>query len=167
MFAKLGDITFELLTSPTSWEETYAMHYEQQEVLGKTESLQYAGTRLTEIEATVLFHASFCDPQQSIQALIDASKLPIAYALVMGNGTYKGNYVIERVQPTTQHADSDSTPISVEVQISLREYAGAAGTVPLKKPEDKPKEKATPKRVVSFSTGAKNPDTSTKGITRR
>lgn len=133
MFAVLGDIEFTLLTSFEALEGTFGTDYaEHARVKGKP-GLQFIGDQLDEYSITLVFHRQYCDPQTRVAAINQARIAHQALAFVLGNGDYKGYFVISAITSTTQMMDARGALQSVQLQVTLREFTGDPKN-PLKPP---------------------------------
>ena len=107
MFAQLGDVTFELLGSFASLEETHAAQFAQHDVLAGRARLQAMGNALTELRFSLKLHWKLGD--------VDA-----AY----GTGRFVGWFVIERLTARTLQMDKHGRTAAREVDVELKEFVG-------------------------------------------
>ena len=108
MYALLGDIQFDLITYFDSFEADFGTDYAEHAVIDGKPRLQYMGDRLDEIRIELSFHASFCHPETELARLKNAVSSHEAMALVLGNGDYKGWFVLTDVQSTSGTDESAS-----------------------------------------------------------
>jgi phage protein U len=128
MFAQLGDIQFTLVDSPDFLTGTKRIDYAEHQIIEGKSRLQYIGEALEAKSMRIRFHASFCDPDARLTELNDAAGRHEALPLVMGNGAYEGHFVIEEVRVDLRQAFADGTPIAIDVDVQLKEWAGTAQT---------------------------------------
>jgi phage protein U len=123
MLATLGDITFELLSSPLAYESCYRWTYAEHEVVEARPLLQWISEELQIISLELRFHASFTDPAAQLDTLLAAARAHRAQALVLGNGQHQGYFIITalRVAATVTTASGDI--ISMTVHMELKEWA--------------------------------------------
>lgn len=123
MFALLGEIPFLVLASPETFESTRKFYYAEQRVVESQARLQWVGDDLEKLTLTMLFHASFTDPALQYDALLIAAQDHQARALVLGNGTFRGFYVLEGLVARDVTLAADATPLAIRVQVRLCEWA--------------------------------------------
>jgi phage protein U len=87
--------------------------------------LQRIGTNLTAIEVSILLDVSFCEPQAEIDALNSSRESAEVMPLIMGDGRFVGNFVIQTVSDTPMHSAGNGRVLQSEVTLSLLEYANA------------------------------------------
>jgi phage protein U len=123
MFALLGEIPFEVLGSPEMFESSRRFDYAEHRVVEDRPRLQWLAAELESITLTMLFHSSFTDPAAQLAALLIAANDHQARALVLGNGTFRGFFVVESVTTSDIQLGADAAPIAIRVQANLREWA--------------------------------------------
>jgi phage protein U len=124
MYALLGDIQFDLITYFDGFECTFAADYAEHAMIAGKPRLQYVGQATDEISIQLAFHHMFCEPETELAKLKDALAAHQALALVLGNGDYKGWFVLTQVQCTATQTDTTGTITALEATLSLREYVG-------------------------------------------
>ncbi len=122
MYAMLGNIKFDLLTSPISTDDKRAYTYAEHAVIEGKPRLQYTGDDLESIDITFRFHKDFCDPASQQEKIIAAANAHKALPLVMGDGTYIGYFVILEVSCGPQAAMKDGSLIYTELSVKLKEW---------------------------------------------
>jgi phage protein U len=123
MFALLGDISFEVTGSPEVFESSRRFDYAEHRVVEDRPRLQWLATGLESITLAMLFHTSFTNPAAQLAALTAAAEDHQARALVLGNGVFRGLFVVEAVATSDIQLGADATPIAIRVQTKLREWA--------------------------------------------
>ena len=117
MWGLFADITFEMLKTPKSLKTlTKARLPALVPVEGKT-ILQYTGTEPREIELTILFHNSFCNPKEEAQKLKQLTGT--AQPLVIGEELI-GNFTLEEIEEEIR-TTAKGEPISIELKLKLKE----------------------------------------------
>lgn len=139
MFAQLGDITFDLITSFNGLNESISYNYVQHERIENTPLLQYQGKNLLEENIKLNFHRSFCVPEDEIKNLIEVADNATPLKFIKGNGEYIGVFVIQEISKTLEQASPEGDLLSIQVDIRLREYTG-------KIPDDEEEEKGFKKK---------------------
>lgn len=138
MFALLGDVQFDLITYFDGFESQFGADYAEHPLIEGKPRLQFVGDKLDEIRIQLAFHLHYCDPEAELVKLKDALAAHQAMALVLGNGDYKGWFVLTDVQATSKHTDKAGTLIALEASITLREFVGDKKN-PLPPPAVQPK----------------------------
>jgi phage protein U len=130
MFALLGEISFAVISSPEAFDSARKYHYAEQRVVEDRPRLQWVGDSLENIVLGMLLHASFTDPAAQYDALLAAAEDHQARALVLGNGTFRGFFVIEALSARDIQLGADASPIAIRVQVRLREWVPDAALGP-------------------------------------
>lgn len=124
MYAVLGEIEFDLITYFDGMEAHFGSDYAEHALIGGKPKLQFVGDKLDEIRIDLVFHATYCDPEAELIRLRGAMQSRAALALVLGNGDYKGRFVITALQATGRHTDRAGSLLAAEAQLSLKEFTG-------------------------------------------
>jgi len=118
MWGSLGDVVFRLAKTPKR------MHFSDRSrlpvltpVRGKS-IVQYTGDEPLEIELSILFHASFCDPKEEIEKLRSLKGLRLPLVI---NGEKWGDFAIEELSGELRSTTAGGKLISVEVTLRLKE----------------------------------------------
>ena len=122
MFAQLGDVTFELLGSFASLEETHAAQFAQHDVLAGRARLQAMGNALTELQFSLKLHWKLGDVDAAYHGLIAAKEAQQAVSLVYGSGRFVGWFVIERLSARTLQMDKNGRTAAREIDVELKEF---------------------------------------------
>lgn len=125
MFFQLGTQVYNAIMSPENWqvsgnEASYAEH----ELIDGKPRLQKTGDTLEEISFTIRLHASYCKPVEVLNALNESKTAGEILPLVMGNGEYKGDYVIASAGYTVDTTFPDGAIWEATVNLSLKEFIG-------------------------------------------
>lgn len=123
MFALLGEIPFLVIGSPEAFESSRRFHYAEYRVIEDLPRLQWIGYGLETIALAMLFHASFTDPAVQYAALLAAAEDHQARALVLGNGVFRGFFVVETIEASNVQLAADATPVAIRVRVKLHEWA--------------------------------------------
>jgi hypothetical protein len=89
MYALLGEIFFEVLTSPEVFRSTTDYHYAEHKVVEARPRLQWLATELQKISLDLGFHVAFTNPATQMNQLRRAAEDHQARALVFGNGVHR------------------------------------------------------------------------------
>lgn len=122
MYAVLGDVQFELITYFDGMEAQFGVEYAEHPVIGGKPRLQWVGDKLDEFSLDLTFHMSYCDPEAELLKLREAMLARQARQFVLGNGAYKGWFVITDVKATIRQTDKAGGLIALDANVTLREY---------------------------------------------
>ncbi len=123
MFAILGEIVFESLTSPDSFESKRTWNFAEHRVVEDRPTMQWMAAGLEAIELDFHFHVSFTNPTLQAAALIGAANDHSARALVFGNGFHRGYFVVTAVRTTAKQMSATGDLIAITIRACLREWA--------------------------------------------
>lgn len=138
MYALLGDIQFDLITYFDGMDAQFGADFAEHPLIEGKPRLQWVGDRLDEFRIDLSFHAWFCDPETELVRLKQALQAHMAMSFVLGNGDYKGWFVLTEVQAMSRQTDQYGTLTCLEATITLREYVGDKNN-PLPPPAVRPK----------------------------
>ncbi|WP_197329524.1 phage tail protein [Ralstonia syzygii] len=165
MFALLGDIQFDLITYFDGFDLQFGADFAEHALIEGKPRLQFVGDKLDEIRIQLAFHAYYCDPEAELAKLKKAVAAHHAMALVLGNGDYKGWFVLTEAQALSTQTDKSGTLIALEANITLREFVGDKKN-PLKPPAVQPKLPPAAAQTVSASQAAVSQVSSTATTVR-
>lgn len=123
MFATLGEITFEVLTSPVAFESSFRWTYAEQDVIEARPRLQWLSEGLRTIAFDLRFHASFTTPSTQLENLLAVARNHSAQALVLGNGEHLGYFVIVALSVASTQMTAVGDVIAMTVHLELKEWA--------------------------------------------
>ena len=126
MFAVLGDISFEVVGSPESFESVRAYSFAEHRVVESRPRLQWVGTDLERIKFELMLHSSVSDPAVRLARLRAAAASHLAQPLVFGDGGFRGFFVIESLGVRSQQLSPSGAPIAIRVALALKEWAAGA-----------------------------------------
>ena len=124
MYAMLGDVRFEPLTSFTSLEADHSANFAKHDVLQGRPRLQATGNDLTTMRFSLKLHWKLGNPDAAYQGLLAAKESQQAQALVYGSGRFIGWFVIERLTERTLIQDGQGRTAAREVDVELTEFVG-------------------------------------------
>ena len=130
MFAILGEVEFDLITYFDGLETRFGAEYAEHALIARKPRLQFVGDKLDEVKIDLVFHSSYCDPEAELVRLRNALASHDALSLVLGNGDYKGRFVISNLTATGRHTDTAGTLLAVEASVDLREFTGDTAQPP-------------------------------------
>jgi len=125
MYAQLGTIQFSALKGFAGLTSTRETNLAEHALIEGKPKLQRIGTNLATMELSMMFDASFCNPQAEVDALNSSRELAEVMPLIMGSGRFVGNFVIRAVTETALNHADDGTLLQAEVSASLVEYVNA------------------------------------------
>lgn len=135
MFGTFGEITFEVLGSPISFESTYRWTYAEHDVVEARPRLQWLSESLRTIEFDLRFHASFTNPAAQLENLLAAARDHSARPLVLGNGEHQGYFVIVGLRTASTQMTAFGDVVSMKVHLELKEWALASEVDPSVAPQ--------------------------------
>jgi phage protein U len=134
MFAILGEIFFEVLTSPEAFRSSSDYTYAEHEVVGAAPRLQWLANGLQKISLELGFHIAFVNPKTQMDLLRAAAEDHQARALVFGNGVHRGYFVIESLEESHHQLADDGSHIATSARMELREWMPGVGFDPFAPP---------------------------------
>lgn len=134
-----GDVQFDLITYFDGFDSQFSVDYAEHPLIEGKPRLQFVADKLDEIRIQLSFHFHYCDPEAELAKLKKALATHEAMAMVLGNGDYKGWFVLTDVQAISKQTDPGGTLIALEATITLREFVGDKKN-PTKPPAVQPKQ---------------------------
>ncbi len=125
MYAVLGEIIFDVLTSPQALESARKYDYAEHKVVEDRPRLQWIAADLETLTLELSFHAAFTNPQTQLTLLENAAEDHRARAFVYGNGIHRGYYA------------DDGSLIYATARVTLKEWALGVEVDPAAKPKPK------------------------------
>lgn len=122
MFAALGDIQFEVVGSPESYESAAAYDFPELRVIESKPRLQWVGDELERLTFDLMWHASFTNPAAQLALLRATAAEHLALPLVFGNGGFRGFFVIESIKVKSQQLSAGGAPIAIRVALAMKEW---------------------------------------------
>lgn len=148
MYAQLGGLRFERTQYFTGTERTQGFSYAEHAMLAGKPHLEATGGALEEFSIDMRFHVLWCNPAAVKAKLDEVAARQQALALVYGDGTYRGKFVITQIGETKLHDDPQGRPYCLDVKVSLREFIDVA---PLETARTQQKAAAPARRVAGKS----------------
>ena len=124
VFATLGDALISPRLSPTALEARQGAVFAEHAIFSGAPRLQYTGRQLDTLSLTFDLHFSFCTPVQERAKLQAMLREHQAHALVFGDGSFWGWFVLESLNTTVEQCSPDGTPWCITMQSELREFTG-------------------------------------------
>jgi phage protein U len=126
LFAVLGDIQFEVVGSPESYESADGYDFPEQRVIESKPRLQWVGDELERLNFELMWHASFTNPAAQLALLRATAATHLALPLVFGDGGFRGFFVIESIKVKSQQLSAGGAPIAIRVALALKEWIADA-----------------------------------------
>ena len=126
MFAVLGNILFETLTSPDVFRSSTEYNYATHQIVEAAPRLQWMAANLEKISLELSFHIVFTNPATQMNRLRAAANDHQARALVFGNGQHRGYFVIESLEETHQQLADDGSFIAISTRVELKQWIPGA-----------------------------------------
>ena len=149
MFAVLGEIIFQVLTSFEGFHSASEYHYAEHKVVEARPRLQWLAQELQKISLEMGFHVAFTNPATQMNFLRAAGEDHQARALVFGNGVHRGYFVIESIQETLVQTADDGSIVANSARVELREWVPGADFDPFAPPQT-----ATPPPGIIFAAAS-------------
>ena len=122
MYIQLGNFIFDKAFSPESISHSDETSYAEHALISLKPRLQPTGNNLEEISLTITLRAEIVNVNETLLALKKSKDQFEVLPFLYGNGMYRGDYVILKIEETIKFTLSDGTPVEVAVTISLKEY---------------------------------------------
>ena len=123
MFAALGEIAFEVVGSPETFDSTRRYDFAEHRVIESKPRLQWLGNDLELLKLEMMLHSSITNPAAQLEILKAAAAAHRALPLVFGNGGYRGFFVIEAIALKSRQSSADGSLIAITATIALKEWA--------------------------------------------
>jgi phage protein U len=149
LFAILGEITFQVLTSFEGFHSASEFRYAEHKVVEARPRLQWLAQELQKISLEMGFHVAFTNPATQMNLLRAAGEDHRARALVFGNGVHRGYFVIESIQETLVQTADDGSIVANSARVELREWVPGADFDPFAPPQT-----ATPPPGIIFAAAS-------------
>lgn len=122
MYIQLGNFIFDKAFSPEEISHSDETSYAEHALISLKPRLQPTGNNLEEISLTITLRAEIVNVNTTLLALKKSKDQFEVLPFLYGNGMYRGDYVILKIEETIKFTLSDGTPVEVAVTISLKEY---------------------------------------------
>lgn len=122
MFSQLGTIIFNALLSPTAMAVNSETNLAEHPLIENRPTLQRVGEKLKVINMGMFFDQSFCDPTEQLSALEASRFSSEIMPLIMGDGSYIGEFVIKKITATTIASAPNGAVQQMDVQVELTEF---------------------------------------------
>lgn len=121
MFAQIGSIAFRGLRGFTQFNDSRSTNLVEHARIEGKPRLQRVGSNLHELSIGILLHAAFTNPEDDFARLDESRETAEILPLILANGVYVGDYVIEAIDRDVQQTDSRSNIISMSLSLTLKE----------------------------------------------
>ena len=123
MFIQLGNTIYDRIYTPSSWsvqgdEAAYAEH----DLINSKPRIEKTGQGLQEQSFSLKLRVEYCNPANALQGLKSSMTNGEVLPLLLGNGNYIGDFVIQSMPYTIEKAFPDGTIIEANVTLTLKEF---------------------------------------------
>lgn len=123
MLFQLGNKQYDGLFAPESWSYSgNEANLAQYPLINTKPRLQNTGETLEELTFSFQLRVEFCNPAQEIDDLEQWKKDGEILPLLLGNGQYRGDYVIRSVDKEIVQTFNDGTIIEAQITLNLLEH---------------------------------------------
>ncbi len=123
MLLQLGNKVFEGVYAPAAMSYSgNEANLAQYALINSKPRLQFTGTTLEEVAIGLKLRADFCNPDQEIKDFDAWKNTGEILPLLLGNGEYVNDYVIQSIGKEITQTFNDGTIVEVDITISLLEY---------------------------------------------
>lgn len=133
MFCQLGYVAFERREYLEAMESTHKYEFAQHAHVEGKPGLQAIGDALDVFVLDMVFHHTWCDPAASIDKLKEVAGRKEAQALIWGDGTYYGRFVVTELVRTFKHESPAGELLFAVLRINLLEHVDPEPLVTKKK----------------------------------
>jgi len=128
MLAQLGEIQFEGLNTPRSWNETHGAKFGETPHIGTKSAMQYTAEELISIDLDIRLSNDFCDPSESIELLKRAKTSGEVLPFISGTGVLIGRFVITSIGIDVERTTAEGALNAASLSLSLKEYIPPPGS---------------------------------------
>lgn len=122
MYATLGNIRFEGLLAPEAMERTRETSLVELALIENKPRLQRTGEKLEALRLSIRLSSNFCVPKDEVEKLDSARRVGQIMPLIMGDGTFVGEYVVRSLKVNPTIAWGNGAYESTELEVELLEY---------------------------------------------
>lgn len=129
VFALIGNISIEVLGSPTKLARSTRYRYGKLDTVTTKPLLQWIGEDLEQIQWSGLIHQFWSlSPQNDINTLKSIASNHLVVPITLGYGGFLGNYVIQELEVKDIWMAPNGNQIALEFNMDLMEWSG---TIPI------------------------------------
>ena len=121
VWGTLGEINFTTSEAPRRFRYSEATEYAKHPRIEGKAVLQKTGEGLQRLDLSFRFGIGWCNPDEQLQRLQQARIASNPMPLVLGQGSFYGNYVIEGIDVTLEQTDATGQTELIEVGCKLIE----------------------------------------------
>lgn len=122
MYAQLGAFIFKNNFTPETFSHTDETTYAEHALIGLKPRLQPTANNLEEIALTLRLRAESIDVAATYKAIKKSKDTFEVLPFLMGDGTYRGDYVITKIEDQPVFQLDDGFTVEMVLNITLREY---------------------------------------------
>ncbi|SMO74528.1 Phage protein U [Balnearium lithotrophicum] len=120
MWGKFGEVIFQLVKTPQSLNRLNRAKFSRISIFKEKEKLHFTGLEPEQVEMSINFHYSFCNPAKEVEKLKEYLEKGESYLLIIGDYV-KGKFVIEELREEVERTDKNGNPLKILVNLILRE----------------------------------------------
>ena len=117
----LGTLQFQVDEAPRSLRYREGTEYAEHPRIEGKPTIQKTAESLQTIDLSFRFGIGWCDPDEQLQRLQQARTDARPMPLVLGQGAFAGNYVIETIDVNVRQTDAEGRLEYIDVTVSLLE----------------------------------------------
>ena len=121
----LGNIQFQLSEAPTRLGVTESTNFVKIPRIEQKPALQWTGDELRQLKFEFRFNVSWCNPSDQLRRLQDARISRQPMDLIVGEGEFRGYYLIQKIEAQVEQTDAEGNLLWVSVPVSLTETTDA------------------------------------------
>lgn len=122
MYGYLGELIFETPIGVDGFSKDVSIVVSEQNKIQAKPSVQISSQNLDKASLELSFNRYFCDPSAKILQLEEIVRAGKPLPLVFANGTYKGKYIVDKINEQVKRTDPKGNIISATVSVSLIEF---------------------------------------------
>lgn len=120
-WGQLGDLEFELTVAPRSFSAQQKTSFVEVPRIDEKPLLQWVGDDLRSIKMGFRFGRPWCDPDAQLRRLQDELANHQPLSLILGDGVFRGYYLLESIDATLLQTDAEGKTMFLEVSVELKE----------------------------------------------
>ena len=120
MWGSFGDIVFQLLKTPETFQIEEKAKFATISIFGQKDKLHFIGFEAKKISLSFLLNSTFCSPTEELRKLQRLKDEIKAENLIVGDENY-GEFVIEQIRAEILRTAPNGQIIAARVEISLKE----------------------------------------------
>jgi len=120
MWGKFGNVVFQLLKTPETVNRSNRAKFARISLFAEKEKLHFTGIEPEQVEMSIKFHYSFCNPTDEVKKLKEYLEKGESHLLIIGDYV-KGRFVMEELREESGRTDKYGNPLQILVNLILKE----------------------------------------------